>query len=45
MFLFFDWFGGGAEVSGNVLKGTATISHPGISGWEPLVDVFGSSKK
>lgn len=45
VFLFFDWFGGGAEVSGNVLNGTATISHPGISGWEPLVDVSGSRKK
>jgi hypothetical protein len=39
--LFFDWFGGGAEVSGNVLNGTATISHPGISGWDALTDLPG----
>jgi len=41
VFLFFDWFGGGAEVSGNVLNGTATISHPGISGWDALTDLPG----
>ena len=36
VFLFFDWFGGGAEVSGSVVNGTATLSHPGISGWDAL---------
>ncbi|MFL5907392.1 MAG: hypothetical protein ACJ75Z_07340 [Solirubrobacterales bacterium] len=41
VFLFFDWFGGGAEVSGNVLGGTATISHPGVSGWDALTDLPG----
>jgi hypothetical protein len=41
VFLFFDWFGGGPEVSGNVLSGTASISHPGISGWNALVDLPG----
>lgn len=41
VFLFFDWFGGGAEVSGNVLSGTATISHPGVSGWDALTDLPG----
>jgi hypothetical protein len=41
VFLFFDWFGGGAEVSGNVLGGTTTITHPGISGWDALTDVPG----
>jgi hypothetical protein len=41
VFLFFDWFGGGAEVSGSVLNGTATLSHPGISGWDALVDLPG----
>jgi hypothetical protein len=41
VFLFFDWFGGGAEVSGSVINGTATLSHPGISGWDALVDLPG----
>jgi hypothetical protein len=41
VFLFFDWFGGGAEVSGNVLSGTASISHPGVSGWNALSDLPG----
>jgi hypothetical protein len=41
VFLFFDWFGGGAEVSGNVLNGTAAISHPGVSGWDALTDLPG----
>ena len=36
VFLFFDWFGGGAEVSGSVVNGTATLTHPGISGWDAL---------
>jgi hypothetical protein len=36
VFLFFDWFGGGAEVTGSVVNGTATLSHPGISGWDAL---------
>jgi hypothetical protein len=41
VFLFFDWFGGGAEVSGSLVTGTATLSHPGISGWDALVDLPG----
>jgi hypothetical protein len=41
VFLFFDWFSGGAEVSGSVLNGTATLSHPGISGWNALTDLPG----
>ena len=28
-------------MSGNVLNGTATISHPGISGWDALTDLPG----
>jgi hypothetical protein len=41
VFLFFDWFGGGAEVSGSVLNGTAVITHPGVSGWDALTDLPG----
>jgi hypothetical protein len=41
LFLFFDWFGGGAEVTGSVVNGTATLSHPGISGWDALTDLPG----
>src|SRR3954463_8671078 len=41
VFLFFDWFGGGAEVSGSLVNGTATLSHPGISGWDALADLPG----
>jgi hypothetical protein len=41
VFLFFDWFGGGAEVSGSLVNGTATLSHPGISGWDALIDLPG----
>jgi hypothetical protein len=41
VFLFFDWFGGGAVVSGNLVNGTATLSHPGISGWDSLTDLPG----
>jgi hypothetical protein len=41
VFMFFDWFGGGAEVSGNLVNGTATLSHPGISGWDALTDLPG----
>jgi hypothetical protein len=41
VFLFFDWFGGGAEVSGSLTNGTATLSHPGISGWDALTDLPG----
>jgi hypothetical protein len=41
VFLFFDWFSGGAAVSGSVLNGTATLSHPGISGWDALTDLPG----
>lgn len=41
VFLFFDWFGGGAEVSGSLANGTATLSHPGISGWDALTDLPG----
>jgi hypothetical protein len=41
VFLFFDWFGGGAEVTGSLVNGTATLSHPGISGWDALTDLPG----
>jgi hypothetical protein len=41
VFLFFDWFGGAAEVSGSLVNGTATLSHPGISGWDALTDLPG----
>jgi hypothetical protein len=41
VFLFFDWFGGGAEVSGSLANGTAILSHPGISGWDALADLPG----
>ncbi len=41
VFLFFDWYGGGAEVSGSLVSGTATLSHPGISGWDALIDLPG----
>ena len=42
VFLFFDWFSGGAaQVSGNIASGTISISHPGISGWDALTDVTG----
>src|SRR3954463_9774981 len=41
IFRFFDWFGGGAEVSGSLVNGTATLSHPGISGWDALTDLPG----
>jgi hypothetical protein len=41
VFLFFDWFSGGVEVSGNVLSGTATLSETGVSGWDALTDVPG----
>jgi hypothetical protein len=41
VFLFFDWFGGAAEVTGSVVNGTATLSHPGISGWDALTDLPG----
>lgn len=41
VFLFFDWYSGGAEVTGNVLSGTASVSHPGISGWDALTDLPG----
>jgi hypothetical protein len=41
VFLFFDWFGGGAEVTGSLVNGTATLSHPGVSGWDSLTDLPG----
>jgi hypothetical protein len=41
VFLFFDWFSGGAEVTGSLVAGTATLSHPGISGWDALTDLPG----
>jgi hypothetical protein len=41
VFLFFNWFGGGAEVSGSLANGTVTLSHPGISGWDALIDLPG----
>jgi hypothetical protein len=39
VFLFFDWFGGGAQLTGN--PGNLSISQPGVSGWDALVDVPG----
>ena len=41
VFLFFNWFGGGAEVTGSLANGTATLSHPGVSGWDALTDLPG----
>ena len=41
VFLFFDWFGGGVEVSGSVLTGTAKVEEAGISGWNALSDLPG----
>ena len=40
LFLFFDWFSGAPELSGNVATG-ATISRPGVSGWDALTDLPG----
>lgn len=40
VFLFFDWFSGAPELSGNVATG-ATISRPGVSGWDALTDLPG----
>ena len=39
VFLFFDWFSGGAELTGSV--GNLTVSHAGISGWDSLTDLPG----
>jgi hypothetical protein len=39
VFLFFDWFGGGAELTGG--PGSLTLSQPGISGWDALTDLPG----
>jgi 4-amino-4-deoxy-L-arabinose transferase-like glycosyltransferase len=39
VFLFFDWFSGGAELTGSV--GNLTVSHAGISGWDALTDLPG----
>ena len=41
VFLFFDWFGGGVEVSGSVLTGSAKVEEAGISGWNALSDLPG----
>ena len=40
LFLFFDWFSGAPELSGNIATG-ATISRPGVSGWDALTDLPG----
>jgi hypothetical protein len=40
IFLFFDWFSGAPELSGNLVTG-ATISRPGVSGWDALIDLPG----
>lgn len=39
VFLFFDWFGGSAQLSGSA--GNLTLSSPGISGWDALTDLPG----
>jgi hypothetical protein len=39
VFLFFDWFGGGAELTGG--PGNLSLSRPGISGWDGLTDLPG----
>jgi hypothetical protein len=39
VFLFFDWFGGGAELTGSV--GNLSVSTVGISGWDALTDLPG----
>jgi hypothetical protein len=39
VFLFFDWFSGGAELTGTV--GNLSVSNVGISGWNALTDLPG----
>jgi hypothetical protein len=39
VFLFFDWFSGGAELTGT--PGNLTVSRVGISGWDALTDLPG----
>jgi hypothetical protein len=39
VFLFFDWYRGGAELSGSV--GNLTLTRTGISGWDALTDLAG----
>jgi hypothetical protein len=39
LFLFFDWFSGGAELTGSV--GNLTVSSVGINGWDALTDLPG----
>ena len=39
VFLFFDWFGGGAELTGT--PGNLSVSRVGISGWDALTDLPG----
>jgi hypothetical protein len=39
VFLFFDWFGGGAELTGSV--GNLSLTRTGISGWDALTDLPG----
>jgi hypothetical protein len=39
VFLFFDWFGGGAELTGTA--GNLELSSSGISGWNALTDLPG----
>lgn len=39
VFLFFDWFGGGAELTGSV--GNLSLTQTGVSGWDALTDLPG----
>jgi hypothetical protein len=39
VFLFFDWFSGGAELTGG--PGNLTVSTIGVSGWDALTDLPG----
>ena len=39
VFLFFDWYSGGAELTGT--SGDLTLSQTGISGWDALTDLPG----
>jgi hypothetical protein len=39
VFLFFDWYSGGAELTGT--PGDLTLSQTGISGWDALADLPG----
>jgi hypothetical protein len=39
VFLFFDWYSGGAELTGT--PGNLSLSQTGISGWDALTDLPG----